>query len=65
MFYVVYIITIFILDYGIEPKNIMNDFWSMRYSPELAEKRLQRAIEANVDNVKTWMIRCPDKVIER
>lgn len=54
-----------VAEFGVEPKNIMSDFWALRYSPELAEKRLQRAIDAKVDKVKAWMIRCTDQVFER
>lgn len=55
----------YVLEYGIDPNNIMNDCWSLRYSAQSAEERLQRAINANVSRVKTWMIRCPEKIFER
>lgn len=55
----------FITDYGVEKQNILNDFWVLRYSPEIAENRLKAAINANVSKVKAWMVRCTDSVFER
>lgn len=52
-------------EYGVEKENVLNDFWVLRYSPDILETRLKAAIEADVLKVKAWMVRCTDSVFER
>lgn len=53
------------IDYNIEPLNILKDLWSFRYTPQLVETRLSRARLAKKDPVMPWMIRCPEDIFER
>ncbi|KAL1491131.1 hypothetical protein ABEB36_011773 [Hypothenemus hampei] len=52
-------------DYNFTKQDIVNDLWVLKYSKNFTLKRLSFIKENGVENIKTWMIRCPEEVLYR
>jgi len=53
------------LEYKIAPISILKDLWAFKYLPKSIRARLDRCQKASKDNLKPWMIRCPESVLQR
>lgn len=53
------------LDYEIQPINILKDLWAFKYFPKSITTRLARCREAEKKDLRPWMIRCPEEVLDR
>lgn len=53
------------LEYGIEPMNILKDLWAFRYPLDCVRDRLERANTAKKIKMMPWMVRCPEKIFQR
>lgn len=53
-----------LLEYKIEPINILKDMWAFKYYPKSIRDRLERCKMAGKDNLRPWIIRCPEDVLE-
>lgn len=53
------------LDFKVEPLNILKDLWYFRYDPYMVRKRLQKAKKARKKPIKPWIIRCTDSIFKR
>lgn len=53
------------LHYNVSPMNILRDLWAFRYTPKSVETRLERAKLAKKDKIMPWMVRCPEKILQR
>lgn len=54
-----------LLEYEITPVNILRDLWAFKYLPSSIRSRLERCQQADKDNLKPWMIRCPEDVLKK
>lgn len=52
------------LEYKIDPVNIVRDLWSFKYYPKTIRDRLERCKQGGKDNLMPWMVRCPEDVLE-
>lgn len=53
------------LEFGISPKNILNDLWSFIRSPSNTRARLELCQKAGKGNLKPWVISCDDVKIDK
>lgn len=51
-------------EYNIDSINIIRDFWAFKYYPKTIRDRLERCKRGGKENLKPWMIRCPEDVLE-
>lgn len=51
--------------YKIQPINILKDLWAFKYYPKSITSRLERCRDAEKKDLRPWMIRCPEDVLER
>jgi hypothetical protein len=49
----------------IDPKYILADLWGIRYTPEQVQARLELGKNASRENIRPWIIRCPDSILNR
>lgn len=56
---------LFILEYGVDNKDLVKDILALKSSEELIRSRLSKATEHGVTPLKPWMVRCPDDVFHR
>ncbi|KAM7354266.1 mitochondrial transcription termination factor [Cochliomyia hominivorax] len=54
-----------LIDYNVEPMNILKDLWGFRYAPQAVELRLKRALQAKKDKIMPWMVRCPEPILQK
>ncbi|XP_070502452.1 transcription termination factor, mitochondrial [Chironomus tepperi] len=52
------------LEYNVDSINIIRDFWAFKYYPKTIRDRLERCKQGGKENLKPWMIRCPEDVLE-
>lgn len=52
------------MQYEIEPIYILRDLWAFKYYPKSISDRLERCKLAGKENLKPWMVRCPEEVLE-
>ncbi|KAI8121145.1 hypothetical protein FF38_02565 [Lucilia cuprina] len=53
------------INYKVEPMNILKDLWGFRYAPRAVEIRLRRALQAKKDKIMPWMVRCPEPILQK
>lgn len=53
------------LDFNIEPLNILKDLWSFRYHPQVVRMRLQKTKSARKKRIKPWVVRCSEPILKR
>lgn len=53
------------ITYGVAPINILNDLWAFRYTPNSVRSRLERAKTAKKEKLMPWMVRCPERILQR
>lgn len=53
------------INYNVEPMNILKDLWGFRYAPRAVELRLKRALQAKKDKIMPWMVRCPEPILQK
>lgn len=53
------------LKYEIRPINILKDLWAFKYLSKSITTRLARCREAEKKDLRPWMVRCPEEVLER
>ncbi|XP_037826754.1 transcription termination factor, mitochondrial [Lucilia sericata] len=53
------------INYKVEPMNILKDLWGFRYAPRAVELRLRRALQAKKDKIMPWMVRCPEPILQK
>lgn len=46
-------------------EQILRDFWIFKYKSETVARRLNAAKDANVVNIRTWMVRCRADTYDR
>jgi hypothetical protein len=51
-------------EYDIESIHILRDLWAFKYLPKSIRDRLERCRQAGKENLKPWMIRCPEDILE-
>lgn len=54
-----------VLEFEIPPVRILRDLWVFTYLPSSIRARLEHSQKTNKGNLKPWMIRCPEDVLER
>ncbi|XP_077285017.1 mitochondrial transcription termination factor [Arctopsyche grandis] len=54
-----------LLDYNINSEYVVNDLWVLRYNPELTKQRLELFHKCGRLNMKPWVVKCTNKVLER
>jgi hypothetical protein len=52
-------------EFGVNPQDICNDLWVLKYSEETIKNRLSIAREHNIDTVKTWMVRAQEEHFQK
>ena len=52
-------------EYKISPDNILCDLWAFNYLPKLVRSRLERSKKSGLGELKLWMIRCTEEILER
>lgn len=53
------------LDFNIQPLNILKDLWAFRYHPHVVKIRLEKAKKARKKEIKPWMVRCSEPTLNR
>ncbi|KAL5279337.1 hypothetical protein ACFFRR_003741 [Megaselia abdita] len=53
------------ITYGVASINILKDLWAFRYTPNSVRSRLERAKIAQKDKLMPWMVRCPERILQR
>ncbi|CRL01276.1 CLUMA_CG014464, isoform A [Clunio marinus] len=53
------------LEYKITSMSILRDLWAFKYLPSSIRVRLERCRKAGKRNLKPWIIRCPEEVLDR
>lgn len=53
-----------LLEYKIEPLNILRDLWAFKYLPSSIRARLDRCLQADKGNLKPWVIRCTEDILQ-
>lgn len=53
------------LEYNVSPIDILRDLWAFKYLPTSIRARLERCHQAKKGNLKPWMIRCPENILEK
>lgn len=53
------------LEFEIPPMRILRDLWAFNYLPESIRARLEHCQKTEKGNLKPWMIRCTEGVLER
>lgn len=53
------------LEYEVSPRSILMDLWCFKYLPKSIKARLERCKSAAKENLKPWVIRCPETVLQR
>lgn len=53
------------LEYNIRSINILRDLWAFKYFPSSIRARLERCQRADKDDLRPWMIRCTEDVLEK
>lgn len=53
------------LEFKVTSVSILRDLWAFKYLPKSIRIRLERCQKANKGNLKPWMIRCTEEILER
>lgn len=53
------------LEYEVSPLSILNDLWGFKYLPKSIRARLERCKSGDKENLKPWVIRCREIILER
>lgn len=53
------------LEFKVTPISILRDLWAFKYLPKSIRTRLERCQKADKENLKPWMIRCTEEILER
>lgn len=53
------------LEYKVSAQSILQDLWGFKYLPKSIRTRLERAKNGSKENLKPWMIRCPETILQR
>lgn len=53
------------LEYKVSSIDILRDLWAFKYLPSSIRARLERCQKADKGNLKPWMIRCTEEILER
>lgn len=53
------------LEYNVSSINILRDLWAFKYLPTSIRARLERCQQADKENLKPWVIRCTEEILER
>jgi hypothetical protein len=53
------------LEYKISSMSIVRDLWAFKYLPRSIRSRLERCKNGSKENMKPWMIRCTEDVLQR
>ncbi|XP_024940715.1 transcription termination factor, mitochondrial isoform X2 [Cephus cinctus] len=56
-------ITDILIGHGVTAENILNDLWVFRYKENTVLMRVKKAIEAGVNPIKPWVVRCPESAL--
>lgn len=53
------------ITYGVASMNMLKDLWAFRYKPNSVKSRLERAKIAQKEKLMPWMVRCPERILQR
>lgn len=53
------------LEFKVTSISILRDLWAFKYLPKSIRARLERCQNADKGNLKPWMIRCTEEILER
>lgn len=53
------------LEYKVEPIALLRDLWAFKYFPKSIRTRFDRCISAQKVNLKPWMVRCTEEILDR
>lgn len=53
------------IEFEVPSDRILRDLWAFKYDPKLIRERLKRCQETEKGNLKPWMIRCTEDILER
>ena len=54
-----------LMEYKVQPINILRDLWAFKYLPKSVRMRLERAKKAQKEKIMPWMVRCPEQVLQK
>lgn len=54
-----------LMEYKVQPINILRDLWAFKYLPKSVKMRLDRAQKAQKEKIMPWMVRCPEKILQK
>jgi hypothetical protein len=55
---------IMLVEYEINPLNILSDLWALQYTSKTIRDRFERCKLGGKKNLRPWMVRCPEEVLE-
>ena len=53
-----------LLEFEMAPISILRDLWAFKYLPSSIRARLERCQKAEKDNLKPWVIRCTEDILQ-
>lgn len=53
------------IEYKVSSLSMLRDLWAFKYYPKSIRARFERCQKAEKGNLKPWMVRCPDWVLDR
>jgi hypothetical protein len=53
------------IEYKLEPETVLRDLWAFKYLPKSIRTRFDRCLSAQKVNLKPWMVRCTEEILDR